>query len=176
MTGRDSQHAIDANGFLFLDAEITSGTGARVAMHRRGGSAPEQVVRVRAFIDTGADRSVLDPRALWRLGELPTSCIVALRRIGSSQEAERDVPAVEIALRLPDGGVFKSVETPVDDLSHVGAELLLGMDVLSHCLLTLDGPARSFLLRAVSPPDLIRADRTGAVASEQAERMLRGAP
>ena len=90
-----------------------------------------------ALIDTGAQRTVLAPEAVQRIG-LSKIDETTLIRVGGVIKA--DVYAA--SLQFPDSGLsaIEVIEVPCCELSHPLFRVLLGRDVLSRWTFTYDGP------------------------------------
>ena len=95
------------------------------------------------LIDTGAQVSVLDLTLALELGLPETAAPVAVIGLDGEREA-RQFTAV---LHLPEWGITTAttfVSLPLQERHEVLA--LIGMDVLSGLILTLDGPRRKIAL------------------------------
>lgn len=107
--------------------------------------APEVVW---GLIDTGAQCTALDLAVIKKLGLEPTgSTMLHTPSTGSSAHA---VSLYDISLYLYDHADRYFVNRPIavtgNDLSNCGCEMLIGEDVLKHCLFIYDGRAKAFTL------------------------------
>lgn len=109
---------------------------------------PQQVA---ALIDTGASASVLDPSVIAALGlTLAGQTLIHTPSTGSQYEQRNQYAA---CISLIDPGLdpsrgIKAFNVGVIE-SHLASEgflALIGWDILSHCILTSDGPAERFSL------------------------------
>ena len=124
------------------------GTGAKQTRRllEAGDIVPEPV-EVQAMVDTGTRRSVIDPELASVLGleRMGTS------RLSNSSSEGHEVPAYDLAAAILHRGKrhwlnqdLRAIGAPI---RHGGFHILLGMDLLSGRLLTVDGKAGVFTLR-----------------------------
>lgn len=100
--------------------------------------------RARAIVDTGAERTCIRARTAATLLVDPVSRSLMSSAFGL---AERDVFCLSLQL----GVTLERLPEPIEVFAHsvpeiLGAELLIGLDVLTRCELTLFGPERRFEL------------------------------
>ena len=103
---------------------------------------------VKALVDTGAERTVVEERWLTSLGLSPLSDIEVHTASTGNDPVTRNVYAVELSLA---GEVTATIARNLQviaapDLSGLGVEALLGRDVLSRGTLIYEGPKRTFTL------------------------------
>jgi hypothetical protein len=117
--------------------------GTEPGLMRLGGGpviAPVQIngVALRLMVDTGADRTVISPAAVARLGLPPQSGreVRILGVAGSAVASEMVVPQIEVA-----GARMGPLHVIVHDTPGDSIDGLLGRDVLDHFTLTVDGTA-----------------------------------
>jgi hypothetical protein len=100
-------------------------------------------LRVRALLDTGASRTVVECRFLEDLG----AEVTGTTRIHSSTTGDEPVPALMLAASLALAGDVLAADLEVlaaADLGGLGIQVLLGRDILNLCLLHYDGPGQAF--------------------------------
>jgi hypothetical protein len=101
------------------------------------------------MIDTGATITVIDPRVRQALGLTPfrIRTIQVPSQATSVQVYSYKVDLVILNPADPPGSLFvptlSVLETP---LSHLGADVLVGCDVLARCTFFHDGQGGAFLL------------------------------
>lgn len=120
-------------------------------LRRRRASQPvPTAIDVPALIDTGAEASCIDTTLGNRLNLLPAQIWSAnVPMLGGTGYAAY----YEVELTLPHPSVTASHLLVVSDLEVVeldllsyGIEVILGRDVLAHCVLIYDGTANEFTL------------------------------
>jgi len=103
-----------------------------------------------ALIDTGAQRTVLSPEAVKRVG-LSKINEADLRVVGAIVKA--DVYVASLQFPLCGLKTIEVIEVSCCDLPHILYHCLLGRDVLSRWALTYDGPVGTWLIteKAATP-------------------------
>jgi hypothetical protein len=115
---------------------------------RAAGESPPRPVAIRALVDTGASRSIVQRANLegLDLDQLGTEWLTTVS--SGSTPSEARVFAVQLFFAGVTGGVLapnlRVVE--VENLSGFGVDMLLGRDVLDQCLLVYTGQQRQFTL------------------------------
>ena len=102
---------------------------------------------IRALIDTGASSSALDEGIVGRLKLTPTGSVsVHTPSTGPTHDTcdQYDVTVV-LGENAPDPKTF-TVGVLGSRFASEGFFALIGWDILSQCILTCDGPSRSFSL------------------------------
>jgi hypothetical protein len=135
------------NGQALVAARLLVTAGRHAALVRAG-QQPPAPYPVEGLVDTGADRSCIDPAARRALGLTPF-------RFGSAQPAGAASFAVRyfaLALEIPfpGGNVFRLPTLTVVEMPlavHGLGELLMGCDVLARCAFLYHGRAGKFRLR-----------------------------
>lgn len=104
-------------------------------------------LRGAAIVDTGAERSVVRADVCDRLG-LPRSLPVALRGVTPPGRAARGGEANTMMRRaeVTIAGRSFALDVVAAEVAHEAAVMLLGMDILAHARLVLDGPRGVFTL------------------------------
>jgi predicted aspartyl protease len=143
----------DPRGRAIIEVFLTASV-PRVAAMEALGERPPSPISVRALVDTGASRtnvqkSVLEQLGLEPIGEesVHTASTAGSPRAMSAYTSQlflAGVPAGQIATDL------RVVEA--EDLSALGVEMLLGVDILNRCLLFFNGPEGRFTI-AFSPAE-----------------------
>lgn len=113
-----------------------------------------QPVTVTALIDTGADATILDPAVLTPVvtagGLKPTRYqfvnAPGLGGTGISPEYSVGLRVAPVAGQPRSGLVLRTFLVTERPLGTVGYQALIGRDVLSRCLLVIDGPGNRFTL------------------------------
>jgi predicted aspartyl protease len=109
-----------------------------------------------ALIDTGAQRTILAPEAVEKLG-LSKIDETTLIRVGG--EAKADVYAASLQFPYTGFSTIEMIAVPCCELPHPLFRCLIGRDVLSRWILTYDGPVGSWELTEetgapwVAPPE-----------------------
>ncbi len=125
-------------------------TRAEARRRTRANLPPAASIEVEALIDTGAEVTCISSDAVRRLGAAPTMLgmvnTAAMSGLAGSLEYVLD-------LRIPNPRGSMASELVVTDLTVYeidlqgsNYELLLGRDVLAHCVLAFDGLTDSFTL------------------------------
>jgi predicted aspartyl protease len=141
----------DARGRALVDLYVAA-SAPRSAALESSGKTPPQPVAVRALIDTGATRTNVDRSVLKRLELDPVG--PELVHTASTAASPREVDAYAVRLFLP--GVLAGLIASdlrvleAENLSGLGVEVLLGLDVLKKCLLFYNGSAGQLTL-AIDP-------------------------
>lgn len=115
--------------------------GPKMAALLQAGKPVPRPIAVRALIDSGSDTTAVAPDVLVRLG-------LASFVTGTSQTASGpvEVKLYRVSLTLP-GPDLALPDMVVSELTAaLPVDVLLGLDVLRHCLLILDGPGQRFIL------------------------------
>jgi hypothetical protein len=110
--------------------------------------APRTSLQVLALLDTGASRTVVERRYLEGLGLEAAGWTWLRSATTGASPVKTQVYAVSLALAGERTGVLATDLEVIaaEDLGGLGFRALLGRDVLDHCLLHYDGPARRFAL------------------------------
>ena len=130
---------------LALSVMIGPHRGTMITLQTSGQPVPP-LVMARALVDTGTDASAVAPSVPARLGLAPIRQTTTQTTAGPLS-----VNVFEVSLSIP-GPVFGQMLTRqrhlVTELPYPppGVEALIGLDVLSECLLIYDGPAKQFTL------------------------------
>ncbi len=130
----------------FIEIKVIA-TPQRVAVLKKAAKSYPAPLTIRALLDTGASGSAIDSTVISALGLTPTgSVLIHTPSTGSSYET-RDEFDLMIVLgeNTPDPKTF-TVGIISSSFASEGFLALIGWDVLSHCVLTCNGPARSFSL------------------------------
>ena len=107
----------------------------------------EPIHKLNAIWDTGSQTTAISFAAVDRLGLKPSGTIT----IKTPQE-QFDAPTVLISLALPTGVVFQYFAVAVlEDLGDE-AEVLIGMDVISHCNFAFTHARNYSILSLCAPP------------------------
>jgi hypothetical protein len=133
--------------------------GRPLLMQRRqAGLAITQPVEVTGVLDTGAERTCVDPGVVAALGlaglgvglvAAPGTGTAPVPGLGgSSAAAWYKVGLTLLSPPSVPGADLEFPEVDVDELplSHFGVDVLIGRDVLAGCVLVYDGPAGSVTL------------------------------
>ena len=141
--------AIDSPGAIF--SVVVKVSGPRERELKSVGAAVPQPLILKGMIDTGASCSCVDPNSILALGLLPRARVVCVTP--STDENGTTVDQYEIGVALASistqgqGFVsFPSILAVGANLSHQGFDILIGRDILSHCLLVYDGRRNQFTL------------------------------
>ncbi len=122
--------------------------GAAVKVFVRVRAAPDRVLGpYRAYLDTGAGVTVLDPGVVRALGAEPVAA-AGLHVLGRDEVSHHGVYDAEVGF-VPGGGpvVWVPVLALGGPVNPKGTAAALGRDFLARFTLTYDGPAGRFLLR-----------------------------
>ena len=113
------------------------------------GEPVPQPRQLRALVDTGATMTVVEEGYLAGVGLLPVAEQLVHTASTGMTPLSRNVYAVELALAEATTAVLaRNLSViAVESLGGLGAQMLLGRDVLSQCVLTYDGPAGTLDLR-----------------------------
>jgi len=106
-----------------------------------------QPVTVRTLVDTGAESCVLDFSVVKALCLLPTGRTFVHTMTTGNEYAERE--QYDASYFLSEAGVATTqfnVSALGADLASEGFLAIIGWDILLKCVLTCDGPARTFRL------------------------------
>jgi hypothetical protein len=111
--------------------------------------------RLRALVDTGASRTVVEEEHLRSLGLLPLGEAYVHTASTERDAVPRNIYAVALSLAEEVTGTLARnlLILSAGDLSGLGVQILLGRDVLSRGILTYDGPGREFSLEFVDEDD-----------------------
>jgi predicted aspartyl protease len=116
-----------------------------------------------ALIDTGAQRTILAPEAIQKVG-LSKIDETTLIRVGGEVKAE--VYAASLQFPLSGFGAIEMIAVPCSELPPL-FRCLIGRDVLSRWIFTYDGPVGAWELREeggrpwVEPPEGMDPDIWG---------------
>jgi predicted aspartyl protease len=150
-------HDVDQKGRPVLTLYVAP-SASRIAALHASGEEPPPPVEVRALVDTGATRTVIQRSVLASLGLDP----VGVERVhtASTGSEPREVGAFMVQLFIAGlrGGTLaqdlRAVEA--ENLSGLAVEVLLGRDVIDRFLLFLNGPEGRFTLAIPSFADQAR--------------------
>jgi hypothetical protein len=138
---------LDASGRPVVELYASVSRPMATAMESAGEMPPRPVV-IRALVDTGASRSLVQssiPRSL----ELDPVGIDYLNT-ASTGGTPIACPVYSINLffaGVPNGTLDSDLRVvEIEDLSGLGVDMLLGRDVLDRCLLVYTGPESRFTL------------------------------
>ena len=141
----------DTKGRALIDMYLAA-SAPRVTALELSGETPPRPVAVRAMIDTGATRTNVQKSVLEMLGLDPVGA--ELVHTASTAATPKEVGAYAVQLFLPavsNGQIASDLRVlEAEDLSSLGVEVLLGLDVLEKCLLFYNGPAGQFTI-AIDP-------------------------
>jgi len=119
-------------------------------------SGQSRLTETDALIDTGAQRTVLSPEAVERIG-LPKVNETELRVVGTIVKA--DVYVASLQFPRCGLGAIDVMEVSCCELPHPRYRCLIGRDVLSRWVFTYDGPAGIWQIKEdaglgwVEPPE-----------------------
>jgi hypothetical protein len=109
---------------------------------------PPRPVAVRALVDSGAARSIVQASIPGVLGLDPVDAVELHTASTDGTPTEHPVFAISLFFSGFPGGMLdpdlRVVE--IGDLGGLGAAMLLGRDVLDRCLLIYAGPERRFTI------------------------------
>lgn len=108
-----------------------------------------QPVSVRALIDTGASISAIDSDIVQSLGLQPTgTTLIHTPSTGATphQTSTYDVRIVIFGFVAAHSFTLPAVAVTESALKAFGFQVLIGRDILSHCLFVYDGRANIFSL------------------------------
>lgn len=134
------------NGGVFVDIYVALST-PRIDMLRSMGLAFPAPLKARALIDTGAGISGITPEIAGSLKLVPSGIMPIISATTGGAPHNCNLYDVCLAFISPSVKVL-DVNLPVfeADLSMIGVDVLLGRDVLSHCLGIYDGKRGVFTL------------------------------
>ena len=133
-------------GELLVDVRVNRDAPTLAGIRAANQPAPP-VVPTRGVIDTGSNVTGIAPAVLHRLG-VPQLAATSTSGIGGSVS----VLLFRVSLTILNAHDPQSPWFVLPDLlvfgltSHVGVDVLIGMDVLLACRMLLDGPAGQFML------------------------------
>jgi hypothetical protein len=131
-----------------LTLTVVLGPSRPVMQAHVASGQPVPVVRAAAVLDTGTNVTCVARAVLRRLRLTPV-------RRNRSQTASRKmaVRLFRVSITVPPAGNLPGASLTLPDLEVMelpqplpGVEVLIGMDILLHCKLLLDGPGRQFTL------------------------------
>ena len=120
-----------------LQVEVSLPTALAAAMQNAGTPIPQPHVGI-ALIDTGASITSVDDGVLVGLGLSPTST----RLISTPSATNVEQPVYPCILSFP-GTPLPQIpfnEVVGSQLAGLGCSVLIGRDILRHCLLVYNGP------------------------------------
>lgn len=99
------------------------------------------------MIDTGADRSGIDAEIVRALN-LTSKRKIAMATAAGIGAERVPIYDVHIAISYQDRVIQYTTPIPMTEcvVGHAGFHALIGMDILSACLLVVDGRAKTFAL------------------------------
>ncbi len=138
---------VDVGGRLVVDLYVAMTVAEAESMGDEDQPRPA-VRQVRALVDTGAGRTIIGRAVLEQLRLMPVSAVTLHSATTGGDPVNAAVYAVELSL---DGETLGLVAAEpevlgAEDLSVLGAEALLGRDILGRGLLIYNGPRRQFTL------------------------------
>jgi len=138
---------VDPSGRLVVQLYLGVGSVLRAAL-ARAGHHPPRPVQVKALVDTGASRTVVEESKLTALGLTPTGEKDVHTASTGKNPVKRNLYKVEVSLaEAVTGKLADNLEVAaVDDLSGLGVEALLGRDVLRTIHFQYNGPNGEFTL------------------------------
>jgi Aspartyl protease len=143
----------DARGRLVFEVYMTASVPRLAAVKAVGETSPAPIA-IRALVDTGASRTMVQRSALEKLDLDPVG--VEYVHTASTGTTPKEVRAFAVQLFLagvPGGQFAPDLRVlEADDLSGLGVDMLLGRDVLGHAVLFLNGPEARFTLALAPPP------------------------
>lgn len=137
---------IDPERGLILNAIIGVSKARLDTLELMGETVPDPV-GIEGLVDTGASRTCLTPEVIAPLDLTPGEPIVAYTPSGSTEMATYDIGILifsssrETPFKIPNLQVAIS-----EDLQQQNLQCLIGLDILSKCLLTYDGKAGVYTL------------------------------
>jgi len=141
----------DSKGRPLIELFVTASV-PRIAALEALGEQPLSPVLVRALVDTGASRTIVEKSVLDRLGLEPVGEEIV--HTASTGGTPKRVGAYAVQLffaGVPGGRLAADLRVvEAEDLGGLGVEILLGRDVLSRLLLFFNGPEGRFTV-AFSP-------------------------
>jgi hypothetical protein len=131
------------NGQALVTARIGITEQRRRQLQAAGAAIPSPVP-VTLLVDTGAALTALDEKVIEALALTPTGELEVHLAKTSSKGRRFDV---SLLLPAPEGPAMLLHALPVFEGNfRFGVDGFLGRDVLAHCVLVYDGPARRFTL------------------------------
>jgi hypothetical protein len=130
--------------------EVGVGRTARQALLTSHRPIP-QPITVAALVDTGADISCIDPRALARIALQRRRAFLRVNAPGTRSRQYQPAYFGSLTILHPSGRAADHLLVPNILLADVSlgmpaCELLLGRDTLAYCRLDYDGRAATFAL------------------------------
>jgi predicted aspartyl protease len=106
-------------------------------------------IEVRALVDTGASRTVVEESKLKSLGLNPTGETNIYTASSGQRSLILRLYKVELSLAEDETAILtRNLEVAaINDLSALGVKALLGRDVLCQLHLTYDGPSHHFTIQ-----------------------------
>ena len=137
----------DHSGKPVVDLYIGAGLSKREILRERGLPAPTART-LRALVDTGASRTVVEEEHLKGLGLTPLAEEDVHTASTGTAPVKLDVYAIELSLaESVTGTLARDLAVLASaDLGGLGVQMLLGRDVLGRVILTYNGPDREFRL------------------------------
>jgi hypothetical protein len=122
--------------------------GGRYAALLSAGLPVPPPLLVQGLLDTGSDVTILNPDLIFRLG-----LVCCVQKATHTTIGSATVKLYEISLSIPDtvGGKGSLLERSpllaMESLApFLNIDAVIGLDVLSDCLLIFDGPGKQFTL------------------------------
>ena len=137
---------IDPQKGLILNAIVGVSKARLDTLQSLGETVPDPLV-VEGLVDTGASRTCISPEIVAPLDITPGEPVVVHTPSGSKEMDTYDVSLLifssneEPPFRIPNLQIIVS-----EDLRQQNIECLIGLDVLSKCLLSYDGKAGLYTL------------------------------
>lgn len=137
---------LDHAGRPVIELYIGVSSAEQQTLYAPGPIPPAQ--RVRALVDTGSSRTVVEKRYIDALGLDSAGDILLHSSTSGPEPVLTPLFAVSVALAGERTG-FLAADLEIlaaADLSGLNVQALLGRDVLNLCLLHYNGPGRQYLL------------------------------
>ncbi len=132
-----------------LELEVLIGLDGKTTSKLHAAGQPiTRPVRARGLLDTGTDATAVAPWVFRRLGLRRKRVATTHTASGSVREAVYRVSLTISGSGGASGPMFVRPTLLVTELTHALPDLdvLVGMDIVSTCVVLIDGPARQFTL------------------------------
>jgi hypothetical protein len=127
-----------------IDVQIGVPPAQMLALQQAGKTPPNEL-QLHALVDPGSSHTCIDLQCVTALGLVSVGQVPLF--IPAPQAASQQYNQYHVRLWLihPQMNYYMSkVDVVAADLYAQGVEMLLGRDVLKHCLLVYDGPSDTF--------------------------------